>query len=378
MKKLKVLLRGRRLVFVIVAVVLIGIILFLVSRRSASASRFVTATVATGNISKTVSVVGNLQAASQQTGSFSVDSSATVTEIDVHPGDSVKAGQTLAKIDNSNLQNKLIQSQSQLNQAWNNLNNTYVKGHYTSYDILNQKESIRVAQTNYDLAKKDLDSATLKANFDGVVAAVTMTVGNPGGTNSIIVLDPKSLYLDISLSEIDVTTLKKDMTANITFDALNGKNYIGKLAEIAVTPDISSNVVTYKARVSIVASDAQLRSGFSGKSIIVLQSKENVLSVPTAAIHGLNGNTTVTVLKNGVTAQVVVQTGLVADTETEVTSGLAEGDVVVVSVVQTTTGTQGQAAGAFDFTGGGGVVNFRQVGGNGGGATRGTQTTRQN
>ncbi len=376
MKKIKSLLRGKRLVFVVVVLIVVAIVIFLVSRRSAASSRFVTATVNSGNISKTVSVVGNLQAAGQQTGTFSVDSSSLVTEVDVHPGDSVKAGQFLAKIDATNLENKLIQSQSQLDQAWNNLNNTYVKGHYTSYDILNLKENIRVAQTNYDLAKKNLDNATLKAAFDGIVATVTMTVGNPGGTNSIVVLDPKSLYLDISLSEIDVTTLKKDMTANITFDALNGKNYIGKLSEISVTPDISSNVVTYKAKVAIVASDAQLRPGFSGKSVIVLESKDNVLSVPTAAIHGLNGNTTVTVLKNGATSQVAVQTGLSADTETEITSGLAEGDVVVVSVVQSTSANQ-QAAGAFNFIGGsGGAVNIRTFNGNGG-ATRGTQTTRQ-
>jgi macrolide-specific efflux system membrane fusion protein len=74
--------------------------------------------------------------------------------------------------------------------------------------------------------------------------------------------------------------------------------------------------------------------------------KANVLSVPSSAITKTGPLTTVTVRKDGKDALTPVQTGLLGDSGTEITSGLAEGDVVVLSA-------GGGLPAGFSFPGGG-------------------------
>jgi membrane fusion protein, macrolide-specific efflux system len=369
-KAANIFLRRKWLIALIVIAIILAVIYFVNSRNSTSTTRNITTTVAQGSIALTVSSSGNIQAARQETGTFSTSSTSMVTEVDVKPGDTVKKGQVLAKIDDSDLQNKLLSADVSLQTAKNNLNNTLVKGKYTDYDILNLKQSIKVAQSNYDLAKKNLSGATLTADFDGVVASVDLQANNVAGTSSIVVYDPTSFYVAVNFTEYDLSNVKVDMPATITIDSLN-KSYVGKLTDVSLNPVITSNVVSYPGKISIVANDGLLRLGFSGKAVITLQSKDNVITVPTAAIKtDSSGQNYVTVIKNGQDVRTDIQIGLVGDTATEVTSGLNVGDVVLVSVVtNATTSSSASTGSALQLFGGGGA---------GGNFTRGTTggTTR--
>jgi macrolide-specific efflux system membrane fusion protein len=94
--------------------------------------------------------------------------------------------------------------------------------------------------------------------------------------------------------------------------------------------------------------------------IIQIDKRNDVLMVPTAAVQTANGNSTVRVLKNGTVTQVPVEVGISSDTDTEITSGLSEGQTVVTGTVSTTT-TSSQTSSPFSGFGGRG-------GGFGGGA----------
>jgi len=104
---------------------------------------------------------------------------------------------------------------------------------------------------------------------------------------------------------------------------------------------------------------------------IITNVKDNVLLVPSAAVVTTNGETTVRVLKNGVMSSVPVTVGDSNDTQTEITSGLNEGDTVVTAVIggATTTATTGTSpfsalGGNRGFGGGGGGgAAVRRVGG---------------
>lgn len=356
--------RKRLTTGVIVAVLAVMLIILVTTRNNSAATRYLTATISRGTIAKTVSVTGNIQANNEQDGSFAVDPTANVTEIDVKPGDTVKPGQVLAKIDATNLNNKLVQAQSQLNQAYNNLNNTLTKGHYTNYDIYNLREAIRIAQSNYDVTNQNLGKATLVADFAGQVVSVGMKVNNPAGTNTIVVVDPNSLYIEIVVNESDLDNLKKDMAADVTFAALDNKSYVGKVTDISLFPDITSNVVSYKAKISLVANDNKLQLGFTGKAVITLASKDNVLLVPTAAIKN-NGDTYyLEIMNNGKITNKNIEVGMVGDTETEVTSGVNENDVVVVSTLEAAQAATTQQTGGFGFGAGGGAIRTFTGGGN--------------
>ena len=76
----------------------------------------------------------------------------------------------------------------------------------------------------------------------------------------------------------------------------------------------------------------------SASVVVTTAEATDVLWAPTAAITTTGGSSTVTVRTNGVDAIVAVTTGLAGDTGTEITSGVAVGDELVVS---TTDGSGG-------------------------------------
>ena len=327
-------------------IVVIVIVYFVIqSFGNKSSSKYVTSKVTLGSVTKTVSSVGNIVAGQSQIGTFSTSSTSLVTEVDVKPGDTVKTGQILAKIDDSDLQNKLLSANVSLQTAKNNLDSKLIMGgKITTYDIDNLRQSIKIAQSNYDLAKKNLDAATMKAEFNGIVASSNFIVGQPAGTNSLIVYDPQSLYLSVTFNEYDLSLLKKEMAANVTFNSLSGKSYIGKLNDISFNPTITSNVVTYGGKIALLANDGSLKLGFSGTAVIVLESVDDVLTIPTAAIKNTNGQNYVNLLVNGQQQRQDIEIGIIGDTTSEVKSGLSADQTIVVSVNTASTTSNSNSA----------------------------------
>jgi len=92
---------------------------------------------------------------------------------------------------------------------------------------------------------------------------------------------------------------------------------------------------------------------------VIIETKDNVLSVPASAIQNTTGQTTVNILKNGQPQEVSVVTGISSSAQTEIVSGLSEGETVVVQT--TTQQGQGSNQGTSPFsTFGGGGGRFIQ------------------
>jgi macrolide-specific efflux system membrane fusion protein len=82
-----------------------------------------------------------------------------------------------------------------------------------------------------------------------------------------------------------------------------------------------------------------LKAGMTASATITTQRKENVLLVPSRAIKRTGGQQVVEVTKDGQTEQRTVRTGITDGQQTEITSGLEEGEQVVIQTSTTTTTT---------------------------------------
>jgi hypothetical protein len=100
---------------------------------------------------------------------------------------------------------------------------------------------------------------------------------------------------------------------------------------------------------------------------IITKTKDSVLIVPPAAVKTVGGQSFVRVIKDGKQVETPVEIGLSSDTTIEITSGIAEGDTIVTSVVAQSTSVQRASTGASPFGAVGGGL-FR---GAAGGAARG-------
>ncbi len=145
-------------------------------------------------------------------------------------------------------------------------------------------------------AQQALSNYTITAPFDGVMASVTGDIGvsavvassNSSTALGTIVTDKK--LAQVTLNESDVVKVRLGQKANITFDAIDGLTVDGTVVEINTLGTVTSGVVTYKVKVAFNTDDARILPNMSVAVDILTDSKDNVLYVPSQAVkHDTNG-----------------------------------------------------------------------------------------
>lgn len=239
------------------------------------------------------------------------------------------------------------------------------------------------AQAGVATAQKALADTELRAPIAGTVAAVSGTVGTAesGGGNAAVSTSTSSssssssgsgsgsstgfitltglsgMQLVAGFAETDAVKLQVGQAATVTVDALPTTQLAAHVIAVNGTATSSSGVVTYNVTFALDRTESGLKPGMTGNVDVVVGEADNVLHVPTAALHGSGANATVTILQNGKQVSVPVVAGLAGDSSTAILSGLkANQSVVLPSVTITSTGTTG-------VTGRTGATNGRTGGG---------------
>ena len=222
------------------------------------------------------------------------------------------------------------------------------------------ENDLTVAQTRVILAEAAEAQASLTAPFTGTITSLDVMAGDivNTGTAALRIDDLSKLYINLSISEMDISSIKVGQDAAITFDAIAGKEYEGKVTQISMVATVSQGVVNYPVTIQITNPDESILPSMTASVSIIVAKSENVLLVPNNALRTSNGQRTVTVLFEGQQISVPVTVGLVGDSTSEVTSDqLREGDTVVL------TGSSTIASGGGNGTGGGFNVQFEGPGG---------------
>ncbi len=237
------------------------------------------------------------------------------------------------------IRNKVAQAEYNLAKAKDNLA-TILAGPDAKTVQLAQAR-YEAAQATLEKAQETLEAATIVAPFDGTVIAVGAEVGDlvSSGTSIVTLADLSGLEVIASVDETDISQVEVGQKAQISFDALTGRTFSGKVLEVPLEGTLAQNVVSYEVRFSLEsAEDADLLPGMTANVNIVTGQKQNVLLVPLLAIQ--QGDTGDVVLvrdsTTGTTATAPVQVGLNDGTYVEIVRGLIEGDVVEVQYEATT------------------------------------------
>ncbi|MFC2043703.1 efflux RND transporter periplasmic adaptor subunit [Chloroflexota bacterium] len=199
------------------------------------------------------------------------------------------------------------------------------------------KQSLELAEQSLEQAQRQLDEAPIIAPFDGVVAKVYADEGDviPSLTLSPIVIihlvDTTAMELEVEVDEIDITEVKPGQSAIIEVDALPSLQLEGKVNSIGLLPIEAGGVIVYNVKIEFTASeDIGLRAGMSTSADIIITERKTVLVVPDRAIkQGREGTPVVEVMVKGQIEERPVVTGISDGFQTEVVSGLEEGEVVV-------------------------------------------------
>ncbi len=178
--------------------------------------------------------------------------------------------------------------------------------------------------------------------------------------------------MNTSVAEIDVSKVKAGQKATVTLNALPDKPVQATVSSVNLTPTTSGSVVSYGAQLALTDPPDGLRPGQSASVVITVASADNALSVPAAAVTTAGGTNVVTVQENGQNVTRQVQVGIRGESTVQITSGLTEGENVVLTGASA--GTTGGTGRTGTGTGGTGGFPGGGTGGFPGGGQRGTGT----
>ncbi len=349
-------------------------------RSGTAEARTVTATVATQTLQKSVSGTGTLTPTVNEDVAFAV--SGKVTEVDVTAGQTVAAGDVLARVDPVSLNAQLLSAQADLAQAQATLADAKSASTGSSADkarIAADEAQVSVRQAAVVTAQAAVANATLTAPVAGVVTVADVAVGDTVGgasgsggsaagsgsdsssTGAFTIVGTGAWMTTVNLSESDVALIKAGDQVELTMTG-STEQLFGVVRSIGLLPSTTSGSAEYPVVIDLTGTDQAtgLHDGVSATATIIYERRTDVLAVPAAAVTtSTDGTATVRVqAADGTVTDTAVTVGESDGTYTEITAGVTAGDTIVLASFTpgtgngTGTGTRTGGTGGFGgFTG---------------------------
>jgi RND family efflux transporter MFP subunit len=300
---------------------------------------------------------------------------AKMVELDIEEGDHVSAGQTIARLDDTNIRAALDQAHAQLDYAKAGLAETEVNlanaerdydrqkslllGHFvsqaavdaaqTTFDALRaqlatQRSNVQVVARALNSAERNLDDTIVRAPFAGVV---TVKAAQPGemvspisagggftrtGIGTIVDMDSLEFQVDVNENFINRVRAAQPVTAKLNAYP----DWQIPAHVIALIPTADRSKGTVMVRIAIDAKDPRIlpemgvRVAFLADKPEPAASTAGQVSLPTAAVRGTGAAGTVFVVHDDSVERRAVRLGASGGGEVVVTAGLAAGTRVAV------------------------------------------------
>jgi RND family efflux transporter MFP subunit len=206
--------------------------------------------------------------------------------------------------------------------------------------------NIQTALINLDRTKQALLKTELLAPFDGEIVDVNLhegdmitqrysTTGLPIDVYVLKLADTGAVMMTGVVDEIDVGKISKGQAATVLIDALPGKTFTGQVQFISPFGTLQTGTGTYNIEIELDPQAATyLAGGQTASAEIMVDEHKDVLLIPNSALHTQGTESWVYVTKGDKTGQMEqrqVQTGLQSRAQTEIVSGLSEGEKVILT-----------------------------------------------
>ena len=226
-------------------------------------------------------------------------------------------------------------------------------------DIRSAQSQLTSAQAQLTSAQLNYDKNIITSPIDGQIAQVNITLGSDTsassaanvGTAAITVITKQKIAI-IQLNEVDTAKIKVGQEVALTFDAIPDLTIKGQVSEIAGVGIATQGVVNYNVKISFDTQDDRVKPGMSVSALITTDNKEGVLLVANEAIKTQGDRSYIEVLPGYETktnwqrgpvsstqtpVKKFIEAGLTNDNDSEIVSGLNEGDLLISKVTNSST-----------------------------------------
>jgi len=259
-----------------------------------------------GDIIQTITATGRLQPIDQV--DVGTEVSGTVSKIFTDFNKQVKKGQVLLEIDPLKAKVRVEQTKAAYRSAANEM--TYQNRNYERTKELFQKNSVAAteletaeyryknaqnslvnARSNLEQAELDLANCTIKSPIDGIVLSRAVEEGQTvaaslsAPTLFTLARDLTQMEVKADVDEADVGQVKTEQRVEFSVDAFPGDKFTGIVREVRLSPNISSNVVTYTVIINAENPNQKLLPGMTANCEIIVQEAMQVLTIPLRALQ---------------------------------------------------------------------------------------------
>ena len=307
----------------------------------ASDVTYSTVTAKKKDLEKKIVATGTVTAENQYTLSYEKQSG-TVSKFYVKAGDKVKKGDVICDLDTYDLDYQIEEKQLYLEKAKLNVDIIY-EGGGSQAEIDSAYVDVQLLEKELEKLQAQKEDSSLKSPIDGVVSSLSdVRAGdnvNPGQTIATVI-DTSALYIAIQPDDLTQYDIDTEVRIRIGEDYYDGVVFMTpkKLADHQAEQNEDHNNVDdtgidYQADTIYVRFKDTAPAEAVGQladTILVLDSVKDAIVISNNLIKKVDGTKVVYVLKNGEKTAVEVETGLSTGSQTEIRSGLKEGDEIVI------------------------------------------------
>lgn len=228
----------------------------------------------------------------------------------------------------------------------------------TAETILADKAAIALAEAELAIAEQERTAATLTSTIAGTVVSVDAAVGDAVTTGQTVVTvdgpDGFLVTMTMPLSTIKAMSVGDEATISATSTE---EELTGAVSLIGVTNVSSTSDPSFQVTLTVDQKDATLFDGASVNVEITVARSDDVVTIPTSAVHVSGTSATVQLLDGGEVTEAPVTLGAVGAETSEIAEGLAVGQRVVLADLSedVVSDSSNNSSSSFSFSGGSGL-----------------------
>ena len=256
-----------------------------------------------------------------------------VVELLVEEGDYVVAGQILARLDGERLRLEMLAAKANLKRARTEYNRNIdlnKRGLISASMFDSLQYDLEALEATYELKKLSFDYSKIRTPIAGTVASREIKPGQNLAANQVAfrITDTDELIAYLQIPQSELSKFDVGHTANIEVASMPGTRFPATIERISPTIDTRNG--TFRATAMIDNAKGDLAPGMFGRFTIAYERHQGALIIPAAALLDEDDESTVYVVSEGEVVRRTVETGIEADGNVEILSGLGDDEIIVV------------------------------------------------
>lgn len=257
-----------------------------------------------------------------------------IEQLSVDEGDYVEKGQVLAKVDPRRYQLALDKADAELagiNQELQRLSLMAQKKLISAQASDKIKYQHQAAVAARDLAALDLQDSQIIAPISGFISHRYVKPGyfTQGYQKLFHIVDSTNLQAIVYLPEHQLSNVKLEQQANLSFSARKNQLYQAKIR--SVSPVIDPTSGTFKVILSINNNKQELKPGMFAQIALTFATHNNAFTIASNAIITLDNSSKIYLVRDNKAIEVPISKGFIEDQLTEINGDVNEGDLVVIN-----------------------------------------------